>query len=249
MDGMPVFHYKAVWDQIRQQPMTRMLLLSLSLHAAVVMLVQPRSSPVLRDNVVINARLVAANPVPSPQPASVQVEPVIQLPPVPKQPEPVKLALSPQLAPPPVAAPPDNARPQPAADTKPAATTPDPKDVAARPATSTSPSLPSVPVMVDTHWYEARQLDVQPKASQPINPLYPPEAQRRNQQGTVKLKLKVDEFGVVQDVEVEEGNPPGVFDDSALAAFKQAHFEPARKDGQPVRALIYIRVRYELDGF
>jgi protein TonB len=248
MDGMPAFHYKAVWDQIRQQPMARMLLLSLSLHAAVVMLVQPRSSPVLRDSVVISARLVA-NPVPSPPPASVQVEPVIQPPPVPKPPEPVKLALSPQLAPSPVTAPANNASPQPAVDTKPAATTPDPKDVVARPATSTSPALPSVPVMVDTHWYEARQLDVQPKASQPINPPYPPEAQRRNQQGTVKLKLKVDEFGVVQDVEVEEGSPPGVFDDSALAAFKKAHFEPARKDGQPVRALIYIRVRYELDGF
>jgi protein TonB len=159
------------------------------------------------------------------------------------------LTFSKQLTVPPISAANSSVQPTPINVSKPAAETPVSKETLARPANNTTASLPSVPVMIDTNWYEARQLDVQPRASQPINPAYPSDAQRRGQQGTVKLKLKVDEFGAVRDVEVEGGNPPGVFDDSALAAFKNAHFEPARKEGQPVRALIYIRVRYELGDF
>ncbi len=101
--------------------------------------------------------------------------------------------------------------------------------------------------MLDTTWYEARQLDISPRAAQPINPVYPLEAARRGIEGTVKLLLRVDEYGVVQDVQVMEGEPPGIFDQSAVEAFRTGKFLPARKDGRPVRAQIYIRVRYELD--
>lgn len=243
---MPAFHYQAAWQHIRQQPLARMLLLSLSLHVAVVMLVQPRSFPVPHAAMVINARLVSPNPVAAPVPPPQQVQPSDQSAPA-LMPQPLALALAQQLAVPSVPAPIESAKPAPAPDAKPQATTTSTTpDSVVRPSTSTSADLPSVPVMVDTNWYEARQLDVQPRASQAINPIYPPDAARRGQQGTVKLKLKVDEFGVVQAVEVEEGNPPGVFDESALVAFKKAHFEPAQKNGQPVRALIHIRVRYEL---
>lgn len=214
--------------QALRGPLLRMLLLSLSLHAAVIMIVQPRPYPAAPDVVVLSARLAdaVAEPaqVPLPEPAE-PVQPVV---------EPAPAAEEKPAPPQPVAA----ASPEPVVPT---ATVPLPR---AEPADA--PDLPSVAVMVDSTWYEARQLDAQPRAMARIEPAYPEAARRQGIEGTVKLRLRIDEFGVVREVEVEEGEPPGVFDASALEAFSQGRFVPARKDGRPVRALIYIRVRYEL---
>lgn len=246
MDGLPTVDYRALLDQILRQPLTRMLLLSLSLHAAVIMLVQPRRWPASPEPTVINVRLEAGKPAAPVATVRQEVEPV-QLPkpetPPLQQPQPLPPVKQDKAPPAPVVQP--SPEPETVKASKPVPEQPQPPTQIQTEA-SQSPALPSIPVMVDTTWYESRQLDAQPKASQPVNPVYPPEAMRRDQDGSVKLKLKVDEYGTVRDVSVVEGDPPGVFDESALAAFKQAHFIPARKNGMPVRALIYIRVRYEL---
>jgi protein TonB len=248
MHGMRSFNYQDLWASIRREPLVSMLLLSLSLHAAVVMLIQPRRYSAPMQTVVINARLEPGKPAARPALPSVPPKVETPVPPVPEIIKPLEKVSPVKPDQPPAPSVPEvpAAIIKPVPDAKPADV---PEQSIVQPAASAAPALPSIPVMVDSTWYEARQLDVQPKASQPVNPVYPPDAQRRNQQGTVKLKLKVDEFGVVKDVKVEEGDPPGVFDESALAAFKKAHFEPAMKNGQPVRALIYIRVRYELGDF
>ncbi|MFA5083001.1 MAG: TonB family protein [Hydrogenophilaceae bacterium] len=218
-------------------PLTRMLMLSLGLHMAVIMIVQPRPFLPAAEVVVISARLLDKAVEPAPEAAPVSQPEPPESPPVPASetiPEPVAEA-RPAPAEPPEAKP----APQPVAEPAPSAI--------ARPQPTPSPGLPSLPVMIDSNWYEARQLDSQPRAVARIEPPYPPMAQRRGIEGTVKLKLRIDEFGVVREVEVEEGDPPGLFDESALSAFRQGRFLPARKDGRPVRALIYIRVRYELN--
>ncbi len=210
-----------LWRGVRT-PLLRMLMLSLSLHVAVVMVVRPRPYQVGSDVVVVNARLVgqpARLAEIAPEPTS--LEPLLE--PVPVEPLP--------------------AEPVPAQETQ--ALEPE-TDVSALPMEGAG--LASVPVLIDAHWYEARQLDVQPKASVPIVPNYPAEAILANQPGSVKLMLKIDEFGVVQEVEVEESEPPDIFDESALLAFKQGRFEPARKDGRAVRSQIYVRVTYEPDA-
>jgi protein TonB len=244
---MLAFHDSAIWGAIRQQPLVRMLLLSLSLHAAVIMLVQPRSYSVPREAVVINARLVEAKPLSSPDTENALVVPLKQSNASAKPPEPVPPTHSPAVSLSSIVATSSSASQPTVMGVKPISKVTESNEEVVSPPASVPASLPSIPVMVDPNWYDSRQLDVQPRASQPINPVYPADAVRRNQPGSVKLKLKIDEFGVVKDAEVEEGNPPGVFDDSALAAFKMAHFEPARKNGRAVRALIYIRVRYELN--
>lgn len=107
--------------------------------------------------------------------------------------------------------------------------------------------LPEIPVMLDMPWFTARQVDVLPRPLQTIQPQYPEEARMRGVQGSVVLQLKIDEFGVVQDIEVVESSPPRVFDQSSLDAFRTARFHPAQRDGRAVRALVRIRVTYELD--
>jgi protein TonB len=99
---------------------------------------------------------------------------------------------------------------------------------------------------IDTNWYQARQVDKHPKAIGSVRPVYPEAAQRDNIEGTLKLKLRIDDLGRVQDAEVVEATPPGIFDEAALAAFRKARFQPAMKDGRPVRYEAYIRVEFEL---
>lgn len=217
--------------RIWQWPLSRMLMLSIGLHLAVIMIVQPRPFPSVSEVVVLNARLLDKQVEAAPRPVPVrQLEPVAasRISPPESKPEP-----------------PAEAEPAPAA---PAEARPVLQPVAEAPARPQPASgLPSLPVMIDSNWYEARQLDVQPRAIARIEPRYPPEARRRGIEGSVKLEMRIDEYGVVREVEVTEGDPPGVFDESALAAFRQGRFQPARKDGRPVRALITIRVRYELN--
>lgn len=237
------FNLADLFKRIRRQPLSRMLLLSCALHVAVVMIVQPRVFPNIDQEVVISARLMDPE-------AEAAVEEAL---PLPETTVPEKIAVPESVKPPlPEPAPPTSeSTPVPvqkseAASTAPALVTTDSQpqpESAPRP----SQALPSVPVMVDPTWYEARQLDVQPKAAAAITPRYPPDAQRQGIEGSVKLRLRIDEFGAVHEVEVEEGDPPGVFDESALEAFRKGRFIAARKDSRPVRAQILIRVRYELD--
>jgi periplasmic protein TonB len=107
--------------------------------------------------------------------------------------------------------------------------------------------LPSLPIGIDTQWYLARQVDKQPKAIGLIEPVYPDDAKRRNIEGTLKLMLKIDDLGRVLSAEVVEATPPGVFDAAALAAFRDARFNPAMKDGRQVRYQAYIRVDFRLE--
>ena len=110
------------------------------------------------------------------------------------------------------------------------------------------PGVTSTPLSIgiDPTWYIARQVDVPAHAVGSVVPAYPEQARRRSQEGTLKLMLKIDDLGRVRDVEVVEADIPGVFDEAALEAFRNARFQPAMKDGRPVRYQAYIRVVFKL---
>jgi len=213
--------------------------ISIAAHLALIGLlrVNPVAAPVAAAIPVIEARLQPAAPPPIPAPPQMAVpatapemapEPAPEAPPKPVPPAPEERAS------PPAPAAPD------AAPLVPSAPNPAPQPSSALPAVN-------VPLLVDPTYYTAKQLDVQPRALAAINPVYPPDAVARGTAGWVVLKLKLDESGNVQDVEVSDASPPGVFDQSALDAFRNAHFAPAQKDGRMVKSLMQIKVRYELD--
>lgn len=118
----------------------------------------------------------------------------------------------------------------------------------AQPAAKTEPAATlSLPSPVDMRWYGAREVDSHPRALSRIEPAYPEAARRRGQTGWVKLRLMIDEYGKVMEAEVVEASPVGVFDAATLQAFEQARFEPAKRQGRPVRYEGYFRVMFELD--
>jgi protein TonB len=107
-------------------------------------------------------------------------------------------------------------------------------------ATSNSSTAPA--------YYGEHDLDIQPQSLHQIEPIYPAEADRQGLSGEVHLRLKLEADGRVSDIEVLSAMPPGVFDESALQAFRQARFSPAQKNGRPVRALVQIEVVYDWEG-
>ena len=209
------------------------LWISLVVHSALIGLIQvaPSGAPAGHE-VVLQARL---DPAVSPE----------VLPPPDTEPDP-SLQPSPTLAPTailgaaPPARPPD---PPPAAPPAPVAPPPP-----AAPPVEPARSALALDSVVDLTYYTARQLDRQPTARTDIDPVYPAEADQQRQSGSVRVQLKVEADGRVSQVEVVESTPPGVFDASALDAFRAARFTPGQKAGRPVRALVLIEVTYDWTG-
>ena len=68
-----------------------------------------------------------------------------------------------------------------------------------------------------------------------LEPRYPDSALRRGTQGHVRVQFAITEAGRVEDIEVLESEPPGVFDRACIAAVRQWRFEPILEDGVPQR--------------
>jgi protein TonB len=97
-------------------------------------------------------------------------------------------------------------------------------------------------------YYSEHDLVILPQSLHQIEPIYPAEADRQGLSGKVHLRLKLEADGRVSNIEVLSATPPGVFDESALQAFRTARFAPAQKNGRPVRAQVEIEVVYDWEG-
>ncbi len=77
---------------------------------------------------------------------------------------------------------------------------------------------------------------------------YPSQARDAGVEGYVVVRYDVDEEGRVINTRVVEAEPPGVFDDAALAAVSRWRFEPPRdEDAEPVTGLT-SRLDFTLEG-
>ena len=85
-------------------------------------------------------------------------------------------------------------------------------------------------------------MDPGPQPLGDIVPDYPDGTESRS--GYVVLRLLISEAGAVDNVAVVRANPPGLFEQSALAAFAQARFSPGRVLGLAVKSQITIRVDF-----
>lgn len=114
-----------------------------------------------------------------------------------------------------------------------------------RPSAPFDPRPPmDVPVIVDTTYYETRDLDDLPVTLAPIEPRFPDDAARAGVAGHVTLEVHIDEFGVVREAHVIDTAPAGRFESSALESFRAARFTPAQRNGQAVRCKVVIRVDF-----
>ena len=66
---------------------------------------------------------------------------------------------------------------------------------------------------------------------------------------SVQLALYIDEAGVVQRVRLDGPAPRPALEEAALTVFRQARFTPGEIDGQIVRSLIRVEVKFESQRF
>lgn len=92
-----------------------------------------------------------------------------------------------------------------------------------------------------------REANRKPQWLQRIEPEYPPEALRRNQEGTVSLRLRVDVAGRVLDAEVLDAVAGYGFAQAAVAAARKSSFIPGTgADGEPVEQWIKVSYLFQL---
>ena len=82
----------------------------------------------------------------------------------------------------------------------------------------------------------AEVLDREPVPLLKVQPIYPSRAAARGIEGYVRVVYCVSPSGDVEDVQVVESAPPGIFDRAAVQAALQAKYQPKLVAGQPVEA-------------
>ncbi len=83
-----------------------------------------------------------------------------------------------------------------------------------------------------------------PKSIKKTYGKYPPSARERHVQGTVQMSILVSETGKVLDVKLVKSAHP-ILDEVSLAAVRDWIFEPATKEGVPVRVWIPVSMTYQ----
>jgi TonB family protein len=87
---------------------------------------------------------------------------------------------------------------------------------------------------------------VAPKVIRKTSPAYPEEARKEKFQGRVVVRTVINEEGVIEDVEVVEGQPYGL-SEAAVAAVRDWRFEPAMYEGEPVAVFYLLTINFRLE--
>jgi TonB family protein len=95
-------------------------------------------------------------------------------------------------------------------------------------------------------YYRTDQLTKRPQPIAAVD-LDPPEIAPIVVSGKIVLRIWINEFGSVSDVEVEKTELPEMFARAAVAAFKNLRFAPGERNGRPVGTVMRIEVTYD-DG-
>jgi protein TonB len=78
-----------------------------------------------------------------------------------------------------------------------------------------------------------------------VRPKYPKLARELGKEGTVHLRLTIDELGRLRDVEVVKKAGSGL-DEEAVRAVRSSTFSPAKRSGKPVTSSAHLSVRFVL---
>lgn len=89
-------------------------------------------------------------------------------------------------------------------------------------------------------------VDQPPQASYQASMAFPPRARSQGIEGYVVFSLLIGITGEIEQIEIVESFPEGVFDEAATQGINQWKFEPAVYQGQAVRAWAKQRIRFDL---
>jgi protein TonB len=199
---------------------------ALAFHAVVLFYLKP---PAPKQPKIFNETYVDVTLTTPPQPQP-ETKPIVVPPPQPKVETPLpKPEEKPQLPPPPK---PEMTIPEP--KPQPAPPPPAPKPVVVRPPQPKPPTEEYVAV-------------TQPNFAVQATHVYPPEAARRHQQGTVVLILYINGSGTLDKVEIVKSSGFPLLDEAAIREMKLSKFQPAMDGAIPIRSRAQASVTYRLE--
>lgn len=79
------------------------------------------------------------------------------------------------------------------------------------------------------------------------SPGYPLRARRMGYEGLVMLKVQVDEYGRVDDLEILKSSGYAVLDQAAISSVRKWLFEPGTEGGNKKKMWVKIPIRFELE--
>jgi len=91
------------------------------------------------------------------------------------------------------------------------------------------------------YYYRPSELTERPAPLERIEPQFPPGAPDT---GRLKMRVYINEHGLVDAVDIIDAEPAGVFEEAAAQAFGAARFRPGHKDSNPVKSQISLEVRF-----
>jgi protein TonB len=80
-----------------------------------------------------------------------------------------------------------------------------------------------------------------------LAPQYPPGAGERGEEGTVRVRMFVDDLGLVTRVEIVRSSGHESLDRAAQSQLRAWHFKPALKDGHPVADIVELNINFRLE--
>lgn len=81
----------------------------------------------------------------------------------------------------------------------------------------------------------------------PLQPRYPPASMRDHEQGTVMLRVLVDETGVPQRIEIARSSGHTRLDVAARESVSHARFRPVMRNGQAISAWGIVPIEFRID--
>ncbi len=94
-------------------------------------------------------------------------------------------------------------------------------------------------------YFTAEEVDRVAYPLRDVGLVFPPGRAGIDYFGTLRMDVYVDAQGRVDRVDVLEATVPAAFRASAVHAFEQARFEPARRWGRAVKSVKKVEVRFE----
>ena len=79
-----------------------------------------------------------------------------------------------------------------------------------------------------------------------VEPTYPPAARRAGEEGTVRLRILVDERGVPREVQVAKGSGFARLDQAAVDAVRKWRFAAATNGSQSITAWTQVSITFKL---
>lgn len=91
-------------------------------------------------------------------------------------------------------------------------------------------------------YWRASELDVGAAPLARVDPV--PPAKAGDKPGRVIARVLINESGSADRVLIEKSDPPGLFDQAVIAAFKGARYRPGSKHGIRVKSQMRVEVTF-----